>query len=188
MPQATDRSSSGCEKWDLLSTALPEVQFIINEWRACCGKPVRINKTLIDHATTLAGYQLLPGELAQYVQRMMKNDTTGWYAEHGLHLGNVVNEVEKHPPIRALPTEPKPDLATDLEALETEIRREEPLLFTMPYKDDSGHFLVIWHGQGEEDFVLVRDAIDWQYWQEEKALMGKARAYGQSLTRQTTTG
>jgi len=29
--------------------------------------------------------------------------------------------------------------------------------------------------------MLVRDAIDWQYWREDKELMGRAVAYGQSL-------
>ena len=93
--QATDRSSS---KKDLLSSASPEVQFIINEWRACCGKPVRVNKTLIDNATKLVPYQLLPGEMASIVQRMREKDKTGWYQDNGLHLGNVVNELQKHPP------------------------------------------------------------------------------------------
>jgi len=193
LPQATDRSSSHQKKSDLLSSAPPEVRAIIAEWCACCGKSVRVNQTLLDHATTLAGHTLLPGELADIVQHMRDKDKKGWYAEHGLHLGNVVNEVEKHPPAREVPT-PVPTEAQQrlteatYETLEAEIRREYPMLFTMRYETENSLCLVIWYGPTDDDYLLCRDAVDWQYWREDRELIDQAVTYGQSVAQKQRVG
>jgi len=190
--QATDRSSSHHQQQsDLLSSAPPEVRAIIAEWRACCGKSVRVNQTLLDHAATLAGYTLLPGELTDIVERMRDKDKKGWYAEHGLHLGNVVNEVEKHPPVRESPTSVQSQQClteSTYEPLEAEIRQEYPMFFTMRYEAENSLNLVIWYGPDGRDYMLCRDAVDWQYWREDRALMERARVYGQSLAEKQSVG
>jgi len=109
-PPPASASSLGKKKSDLLSLASAEVQALVAEWKVChkafCDETgtnakVVVNKTLIDHATTLINqYGLLPGSLAGLIERMRAKDRKGWYVKNGLHLGNVVNEAEKTTPVK----------------------------------------------------------------------------------------
>ena len=47
-------------------------------------------------------------------------------------------------------------------------------------RNNTENVLIIWCGAADNDYMLVRDLLDWQYWREDKHLMEKAAAYGRT--------
>jgi hypothetical protein len=94
-------------------------------------------------------------------------------------LGNVAGSVQDWIKSQIpLDTEAQQGLLeTDLGDLEAEIKREYPM-FVM-HLSEVGHSLALWYGPN--DYMEVRDSVDWQYWREDKELMGRAVAYGESV-------
>jgi hypothetical protein len=87
------------------SQVSPEVKTLIAEWRQCHEdfyheraekKAFRVNQTMIDHAACLIYLGLTPQTLSTIVGAMLAADKSDWYGSNGLHLGSVVNWVEKH--------------------------------------------------------------------------------------------
>jgi DNA-binding PadR family transcriptional regulator len=185
--QTTDKSSSDHRrKSRLLSSATPQVQALINEWKVCYKAwasetegdgSIRITKTLIDHATTLVvQYGLLPGELAQYVSKMRAKDKKGWYVENGLHLGNVVNEVQKNPPVRDAPVIPGMTWE-EFDEVGRDMRSVDLWLLCAQDEETGRYFIGI--ADSDTTQIDINRPEDWYHLPDEK--LTQALAYAQSV-------
>lgn len=90
-------------KADLFASASPETQAIATEWRAIFKTPVPITAKLMEHATALAAYQPVPGEIAACRLWMYQNDKNKWYSSHGMNLGDVAREFERFRSLASMP-------------------------------------------------------------------------------------
>jgi hypothetical protein len=94
---------------DLLATASPEVQAIVQEWVSIFKDPIAITETVMKHATTLDKFKPKPGEIKECRLWMYATDQKGWYRNRGMNLGDVAREFEKFRSTKSIP-EQKPAL------------------------------------------------------------------------------
>jgi hypothetical protein len=101
-----------------MAVSSPEVQALVAAWRLCHEEFYRnwqgdqeksefvVNRTLIDHATSLAMMGVTPSRLPALVEDVRR----GWssfHAKEGLHLGSVVKWVKEHG-VPSAPSTPQP--------------------------------------------------------------------------------
>jgi hypothetical protein len=91
------------KKPDLLAQTPQEVMAVIVEWQGIFNQPVPVTARLVEHGTTLASYQPMPGEIPACRLWMYQTDTKKWYSTHGMGLGDVVREFERFRSLASVP-------------------------------------------------------------------------------------
>ena len=89
---------------DLLASASPAVQAIVNEWRSIFRKPIAVTVKLIEAATRLADFEPDPGEIVACREWMYQTDRNGWYRTKGMALGDVARDFERFRSLKDAPS------------------------------------------------------------------------------------
>lgn len=100
---ATTNTRTSKEKGDIFAEVSSDIQAIVTEWRMIFKTPTPVTAKLVEHATTLAAFQPVPGEIMQCRLWMYQSDTKKWYASHGMHLGDVAREFERFRSLASMP-------------------------------------------------------------------------------------